>query len=93
MRARFTSGGEAEGEAPAFDETAYYRELRRLLIEAQPVGDTDLQALGAARAEAIRALMVDEVGVGAERVTVVDPVESKPSGEEWVRVELEVTAG
>jgi hypothetical protein len=93
LRARYTSGEEAVGETPAFDETAYYRELRRLLIEAQPVGDSDLQALGAARAEAIRALLVDEVGVGAARVRVVDSIELKPAGEEWVRVELEVAAG
>ncbi len=92
LRARYTSEPEAAGETPAFDETAYYREMRRLLIEAQPVAESDLQGLGAERAEAIRGLLVDETGVDASRVRVVEPVAVKPTGEEWVQVKLDVTA-
>ena len=92
LRAQFTTAGEAAGEAPVLDETAYYRELQRWLIEAQAVDEVALRALGSARAEAIRARLVDEAGVDGARVRIVDPVEVKPAGETWVRVELDVDA-
>lgn len=92
LRAQFTTEGEVAGDAPVFDETAYYRDLRRLLIEALPIDEADLRELASARAETIRTLLVDEVGVDAGRVKIVDPVEVKPTGEAWVQVELDVTA-
>ena len=50
VRARFTSAGETAEEAAEFDETAYYRELQRLLTEA--LADEILQAwFGAAPSE------------------------------------------
>ena len=93
LRARFTTEGEAAGDAPVFDETAYYRDLRRLLIEALPIDEAALRELASSRAETIRALMVDEVGVDAARVKIIDPAEVKPTGEAWVQVALDVTAG
>ena len=93
VRTAYTSTAGATGEEPTLDEMSYYRELRRQLIAAQTVGEAALRTLGAARVEAIRALLVDEAGVDAARVQVTDPVATPPAGEEWVRVQLEVSAG
>ena len=96
VRARYVTTGEAaEGETaePVLDETAYYRDLRAALAAAQPVDDERLRELGSARAEAIRALLVDGSGIDPSRLQVLEPVPVEPSGERWVRCELEVAAG
>jgi len=63
------------------------------LIAAQPVDESALRRLGSARAEAIRALLVDDAGVDTARVRVAAPIAAKPSGERWIHVDLEASAG
>ncbi len=78
----------------ALDETAYYRELRAALIEAQPVDAAQLQALAAARAEATRSFLIEGQGIDHGRVRIIDPVAlEKPTGDGWVRCRLDVEAG
>jgi hypothetical protein len=93
LRTAHTTVTGAAGEEPTLDETGYYRELRDLMIAAQTVDEEALRRLGAARAQAIRALLVDDAGVDAARVRVAEPLAVKPTGEDWVRVQLEVLAG
>jgi len=89
-----TAEGSAEGTAETvLDETAYYRELKAALVAAQTVDPGQLQDLGAARTETIRALLVDEVGIDPLRVQVLPTVAVEPSGGKWVRCRLDVTAG
>ena len=96
IRARHTTAGEAaEGETaePVLDETGYYRDLRAALVAVQLIDEMQLRGLGSARAEAIRAFLVDGSGIGAARVQVLEPVAVEPSGERWVRCQLDVAAG
>ena len=80
----------ASADGAGVDETAYYRALREAVLTAQPVDEAALQELAAARAEAIRALLVDEAGVGPDRVHLLDPVPVEPATEKWVRLDLDI---
>jgi len=81
---------EAEG---SFDETAYYRDLRDALVEAQPVDPGAAEALAGARAEAIRGFIVESEGGDESRVRIIDPVALEESaGDGWVRCRLDVAA-
>jgi len=83
-----------ESAGPVLDETAYYRDLRTALFEAQPIDPAAVPALGAARAEAIRAFLVDETGIDPARVQLLEPaVVEESTGEKWVRCRLDVAAG
>jgi hypothetical protein len=93
LRAQYTATDEDSGEE-VLDETAYFRDLRAALIEAQPLDPSEIQALAGARAEAVRAFLVDTQAIDPARVRVIDsiPVE-EPSGDEWVRCRLDVETG
>lgn len=85
-------GAEETGE-PVLDETAYYRELRSALIGVQKLDPAALPALGAARGETIRGLLVDESGLDPARVRLLDAASvGEPAGGEWVRSRLDVAA-
>jgi hypothetical protein len=59
--------------------------------ETQPVDPAAVQVLAGARAEAIRAFLVDELGVAAGRVGIIDPVTLEESQDDkWVRCPLDV---
>jgi len=74
-----------------FDETSYYHALRKALIEAQPVDQSAIAALADARAEAVRACLVDDQGIDPARVRVTNPVAIKESSDDgWVRCRLDV---
>jgi len=89
LRVQYEAGG-----GTAIDETAYYRDLHAAVIEAQPVDPAAVQALAGARAEAIRAFLVDELGVAAGRVRIIDPVTLEESQDDkWVRCRLDVDTG
>ena len=92
LLAENTATDEATGE-PVLDETAYYRDLRAKLIEAQPVDAAEVEALAGARAETIREFLVNVSGIDPSRVQVLEPVPVEPSGERWVRCRLDVAAG
>jgi len=92
LLAENTATDEATGE-PALDETAYYRDLRAKLIEAQPVDAAEVEALAGARAETIREFLVNVSGIDPSRVQVLEPVPVEPSGERWVPCRLDVAAG
>jgi len=82
---------EADG---SFDETAYYRDLGDAVIEAQAVDPAAVEALGGARAEAIRGFIVEAEGGDPSRVRILDPVAiEKSPGDGWVRCRLDVEAG
>jgi hypothetical protein len=75
------------------DGPAYRGALRQALVAAQPVDESALRNLGTARAEAIRAFLVDDSGISAARVRLLGPEAIEPADDRWVRLELEVTAG
>jgi hypothetical protein len=87
-----TEPPDGDEASPILDDTAYYRDLRRALVEAQSVDPAVLQALGPARAEAIRAFLVDEAALESARVQILDAVAVEPSGNQWVRCRLDVAA-
>jgi hypothetical protein len=94
LRAQNMTADESTGEQ-VLDETAYYRDLQAALIEAQPIDMAAVQALGAARAEAVRSYMVDTAGIDSGRVRVVEPVavEEGEGEDDWVRCRLDIDTG
>jgi len=89
----------SDGAELTFDEVAYRGDLREALIASQPIDEAVMQALGPARAEAIRAYLVEQAGLDSARV-VVAPEETATQPEEketaatgsenWVRCRLEL---
>ena len=94
LRAQNTTTEESSGEQ-TLDETAYYRDLRVALIEAQPVDTAAVQALGEARAEAVRSYMIDTAGVAPAGIRIIEPVavEEGEGEDDWVRCRLDVDTG
>jgi len=93
LRAQNMTADESTGEQ-VLDETTYYRDLSAALIEAQPVDMAAVQALAGARAEAVRAFLVDGQGIDPTRLRIIDPVAAEePSDDDWVRCRLDVETG
>lgn len=95
LRAQHTTappdGEDAAAAGPVLDETAYYRDLRTALIDAQPIDPAALQALAAARAEAVRAFLIEDAAFDPTRVKLLDAVAvAESSGDGWVRCRLDV---
>ena len=75
--------------APAIEEDV----RAAALACAEEVG-LDPGLVAGARAEAIRAFLVDELGVAAGRVRIIDPVTLEDSQDDnWVRCRLDVESG
>ena len=92
LRARNMTTDEVTGE-PKLDETAYYHELRVALVDAQPVDPAEVEALGAARAEAVRAFLIDDGGIEPPRVRIISPVALEGfSATGWVPCRLDVAS-
>ncbi len=95
VRAPHLSAGEESLEGPALpviDEAAYQHDLQAALLAAQPVSRGDLQALGAARAKAVRSYLTETAGIDPARVEVTAPVEAAGSGER-MRCRLDLRGG
>lgn len=72
----------------AVDEVAYRKALVSDLVAAQSVDNAQVQALGPARAEAIRAFFVEQGGLDAGRVSVDPETSTTSDGEHLVRSQL-----
>jgi hypothetical protein len=72
----------------AVDEVAYRKALVADLLAAQSVDNAQMQALGPARAEAIRAFFVEQGGLDAGRFSVDPETSTTSDGERWVRSQL-----
>ncbi len=77
----------------ALDEVAYREALRTGVVEAQPIDDSLVQALAPARADAIRAFLVDQAGVDPSRVKVLTETATIDTGEQRVSCRLAVAPG
>jgi hypothetical protein len=80
-----------QGE-PVLDQTAYAADLRDRLLASEAVGQQELEALGNARAEAIRDAFLAGGEFDERRVVIAAPSAGEPGDEEWVVMELGVVA-
>ena len=80
-----------EGEA-VLDELAYTHQLRDRLLVDLPVGVADLERLGAARAETVRAAFLAAGELDANRLLTTGPQEGGRENDEWVLMELNIGA-
>jgi hypothetical protein len=78
----------------AFDAAAFYESLRKQLLEAEKVDESDLAALARARADAIAAALTALGGLDPTRVRVLDParVKRKKQGSDFVASEMTMKA-
>jgi hypothetical protein len=74
------------------DEVAYRLAMRETIIASQPLADGAVAALAPARAEAIRAYLVDQAGLATARVSIAPEPKVVEGSERWVRCQLELTA-
>ncbi len=91
LQTRFTSTA-SDGAEPVFDETAYRRALNDALVASQPVVEGAVAALAPARAEAVRAYLVDQAGLEPARVTIAAGPTIVTGSESWVRCRLVLSA-
>jgi uncharacterized protein involved in outer membrane biogenesis len=77
---------------PVLDELAYAADLRDRLLAAEQITPGDLEALGTARAEAIRTAFLENSEFDAGRVVLEAPAASESEDGEWVVMELGVAA-
>ncbi len=75
------------------DDIAFRQAVRQALTEAQPVDSAQVQALGPARAQAIRTFLVEQAQLDAGRVTIGSEAEAEDSGGSWVACLLVMEAG
>ncbi|MEJ2384680.1 MAG: hypothetical protein P8Y54_09810, partial [Xanthomonadales bacterium] len=75
---------------PRFDELAYAADLRDRLLESEPVGAAELNALAQARATAIRDAFLATGVLSEERLRLVEPAAVESEDDEWVALELAV---
>ena len=75
--------------APQLDQTAYIGALRDRLLESEPVGTVELEALATQRAQAVADAFLAG-GLDPVRVTQGAVLESESEDGEWVRMELGV---
>ncbi|MDT8321083.1 MAG: DUF748 domain-containing protein [Xanthomonadales bacterium] len=80
-----------EGEA-VLDELAYTHDLRDRLLADLPVAAADLEQLGAARAETVRAAFLAAGDLNANRLLTTGLQEGERENDEWVLMELNVAA-
>ncbi|PWB76561.1 MAG: hypothetical protein C3F15_05050, partial [Holophagae bacterium] len=92
LRAQHTAAAAAEGEAPVLDAVAYRLAVREALVASQPIADGAMAALAAARAEAIRAFLVDQAMLDPARVSIAAEPQVQTGSGSWVRCRLELTA-
>lgn len=89
LRQQYTTGT----DEPQLDEAAYREALQKGLIEAQTIDEEQVQALGPARAEAIRGHLVDQSGIDPARITILPETVDAATGEDRIRCRLSVDAG
>ena len=78
-------------ESPlALDAAAYLAALRAQLVEAEPVGEADLDALANARAEAIREALTSDGGVVPGRITLGEHASASLNDAGWIPLRLDI---
>ncbi|MDZ7669739.1 MAG: DUF748 domain-containing protein [Gammaproteobacteria bacterium] len=93
VRAQFQRPVEEDGEdgEMRLDETAYVAELEQRLIDAAPMDEAQVQALGQERAQRISDWLAENADIDPARITLGETTTtSADSG--WIAMELDVTA-
>ncbi|MGA8205468.1 MAG: DUF748 domain-containing protein [Woeseiaceae bacterium] len=96
LRAQFTSeqaAGEGGKPVKAFDELAYTAELRRRLIDREPVADEELAALATGRAQSVKAALLAIDATLADRISLGRPQALQAKADEPVRIKIALQAG
>ena len=77
-------------ESSGLDELAYASALWNRLLVSETISSDDLEALAAARAEAIRAAFLANGEFSEDRVKVIDATRTDSTDDEWIVTELQV---
>jgi len=75
------------------DETAFRQAIRQALTEAQRIDPAEVQALGLARAQAIKTFLVEQAQLDQNRIKVAAATTSVEDGGAWVVCLLSVQPG
>lgn len=91
FKARFTTPAPEPQQPPAFDDAGYLLALRDALIALQPLLDSELAALGRARAEAVLDHLVGTAGLDEQRIGLDEPGAAGKSDANLVYLRLGVS--
>lgn len=93
VRGEFRQPAAEDGanDAAGLDETAYVAELEQRLIDAAPVDEAQVQALGRDRAQRVSDWLVENADIDPARITQADTATTSADAG-WIAMELEVTA-
>ena len=96
LRAQFTSQTVVEdGETPLteFDELAYTNEIRRQLIDVQPLPETALVDLAMQRAKNTQTAIIDIDGNLQERINIVETTSAEKDSGEMIKMKVSLSTG
>jgi hypothetical protein len=96
LRAQFTTPAVVEdGEIPApeFDELAYTSEIRRQLIDFQPLPETALADLAMQRAENTQIAIIDIDGNLQDRINIVETTSIEKESGEMIKMKVSLSTG
>jgi len=95
VRDRFTEESDELLDEGEFDALAYRNHLAKKVIEAQSVTESELEAVGNARAEAVKDALVntnDDDSIAADRVRIQAPKEVDSPDSKRIAMEIGVSA-
>ena len=95
VRARYTAAvdGEDEGEIlESFDELAYVNDLRRQLIQAQPLAETELAKLAVTRAQNVKSAILAGKPALEGQISVGNPQAVEKDADDGIRMKVSLAA-
>ncbi len=81
----------AESETPGLDVPAYLADLRKALVDAREVSDTDISLLAQRRLDAVRKVLTETAGLPAERLSALPAEAVDLNDKDLVQMSLKVT--
>ena len=90
LKAVHTTSGADDSEKPTFKALAYAADLRDRLLSAQTIAEFELEQLANARAEAVRAAVLDDGSIDGARIVLIQPRKVTSKDGQWVTLKLDV---
>ena len=96
LRAQFTTQSIADdGETPVqeFDELAYKTEIRRQLIDVQPLPETELTRLARERADNTRVAILENDANLQDRINILEIKSVAKKSDEMIKMKVSLSTG
>ena len=95
VQARFTEKQNESSDGAGLDALVYRNHLAERIVAAQSITDAELEAIGNARASAVRNVLIDpnvDASIATDRVRFLDPKEIGSADGERIAMKVGITA-